>query len=185
MTAVGEQVLIHHRRQAGPDGRGLRRAAADELLLVEHDPHAGERVGDRGDIGRQPARRVLVGHHRTLPFRTVEQRRHPAAGALRQRNIEPGLLGLPHAVGVGGQRGAADVDHLGQRRHRVQPHIAGTRRRRPVLAALALQTREVSAGIESRRAVRVRGRQRRAHRRQIGRGDQLVAAPADREAPHR
>ncbi len=154
-------------------------------LLVEHDLHAGERVGDRGDIGGQPTRRVLVGHHRALPSRTVEQRRHPAAGALRQRHVEPGLLGQPYAVGVGGQRGAADVGHLRQRRDRVQPDVGGARRGRPVLAALALQAGEVAAGVERRRAVRVRGRQRGPHRRQIGRGDQLVAAPADREAPHR
>ncbi len=152
----------------------------------EHDPHTGERVGDRGDIGGQPSARILVGRDAPLPVGTVEQRGHAAAGALRQRNVEPRLLGQPHSVRIGGQRGAADIGHL---RAAMPPNPARRRpapggddqsspplHSSPARSPLALNA-DVPCDCAVLKADRTGAKSAAVM--------QFVAAPSDRKAPHR
>ena len=98
--AVGDQVLVHHRCQARPDRRRLRGAATDHLLLLEHDLHPGERVGDSGDVGRQPiARCPDRGHLAGRPRAAIRggrtaptpHRRCPGTAARRTRPVRPAI----------------------------------------------------------------------------------------------
>ena len=84
-------------------------------------------ICDRRDIGREAFTGPGVERHRALPGRAVEQGGPPPAVPCDSGSVEPGLLSQPAAGVVGGQRGAADVGHLGHRRHRVQPDIVGMR----------------------------------------------------------
>ena len=66
-----------------------------------------------------------------------------------------------------------------------RPMSSGPGRGRPLVAALAFQTGGVAARVERRRAAPLRRGQRRLDRSQIRGGDELLAAPPDRQAPHR
>ena len=81
----------------------------------------------------------------------------PAAGALGQRHVEPGLFGLPYAFCVGRQRGAADVGISGSEATESRP-TSWPPAVTTSLAALALETREVAAGVERRMPWVVRSR---------------------------
>ena len=96
-----------------------------------------------------------------------------------------GLLGHPFALGVGRQPGAADGRHLRQRRHRIQSDIVGAAGQTTTCRPLHSRPAMSPEASNARRPVAHRGRQRTAHRRQVGGGEEPVAAPADGETPDR
>ena len=181
--AVGDEPFVIHRRHSGPDRRRLGSAAADQLLAVEDDLDAGELVGDRGDVGGEPAIRILIRQHRTLPRRSLEERGHPPPlPATAARRTTPVQDATP----------AASVDNV------VPPTsvISGSEATRssPISASLGgddqsrppLRSRPARSPLTSKPLCQLACASAiAAAPAQIGRGEQLVATPADREAPRR
>ena len=186
LSAVGLEILVHQRGQARPRSERPARCLRRRRPARRTDADSRERIGDGGDVGRQPAhRRVAVVRTPALPRGPRKERRHPAAGALGQRRIDPRLFGEPLVLRrrwTGWcRRPTSSRAATRPRRGRCRPGPAGrTSRGRPCTPVHRCRRWRRTPTCHALCAF-----QRGLHGCEVGGGDQRVASPADRQAPHR